>query len=174
VPDGVTISQTTINTVGMAVLGGLLAFVSTWFWVWRAAAAKKSDARDAERDEMTKRLIELETKERIASQAISPLVTAFQSLLIQKLTHAHKPELDALMVKIGPPDILTDQERGRMLLMLEERYQEPDESIGQDERNAAKILPLVMPMAVEEQRGLAEVGGLRGFRLMTIISPVSQ
>jgi hypothetical protein len=93
---------------------------------------------------LTGRIMELERQMALVSQTSVPISAAFQSALIKDLTHFHTPEMDALMVRLGPPVILTDDEASRLEVLLCERTQNMGEEISDSERDAAAMLPLVM------------------------------
>src|ERR1700679_1149184 len=138
--------ESTLNSILLLVLGSIFSFLSAWFWFAKNAAIKRADELAAANERILARVTELEKREAVAASAMTPILTAVQAVLVNKLTHAHKPELDALLVKIGPPDVLTDEERQRLMSMLHDRSWEEDETIGRSERDAAVILPLLMPM----------------------------
>src|SRR5678815_4707353 len=83
-----------------------------------------------------------------------PISTAFQAILIKELTHFHTPVMDALMSKIGPPFTLTAAEETELIAALEQRTQDMAAEISDSERDAAKILPLVMKRAKLEALAL--------------------
>lgn len=80
-----------------------------------------------------------------------PINAAFQALLTKELTHAHTPELDALLARAGPPSNLSPGEWERMRQLLDERYQDTaDEQIDDNERDAAFIYPIIVKRASQE------------------------
>ncbi len=166
------ISATTLNQFLLATFGAFLVFLTTWFWRGKTEALLKAKTLSEAHEAVLARLSVVETQLKLTEQMTSPIVTAMQAILVKQLTHAHRPELDALLVKIGPPDILTDQERARLLVLLHDRSWDVDPSVGTEERSAAKILPLLMPMAVAEQKAFAEAGVSANLRLMTIVAVV--
>jgi hypothetical protein len=171
--DGYTISQSTLNSIGVSVVGSALTFAMAWFWYARNVAVRKAEAIAAEHAKVMERLTELETKERLSGQVMTPIITAFQSLLVKQLTHAGKPEMDELMVKIGPPDVLTDTERARLMVMLKDRTKDMGIEITASERDAAMILPIVMQMAAEEQANFKSTNAAKDLKLITIVSVVA-
>lgn len=171
-----SVTQAMINSALIVAFGAVLSFIAAWFWFARNAAVRKAEAIAIAHDALVARVAEQETRLRLseqATQAAAPIVTAFQALMIQKLTHADKPEMDKLMVRVGPPDTLTDDERARLLVMLHERSQDMAPAITDGERDAARILPIVMRMAAEEQAGFATAAGSQDLKLVTIVSAVS-
>lgn len=169
---GLDHTQSVINSIGIALIGTLLTFATTWFWFAKNAAQEKAKTIAEGHAVLLARVTELEALRRVDAQTMTPIVTAFQSLLVKQLTHADKPEMDDLMVKLGPPDILTDEERARLHVMLEGRSRSMEPGITEAERDAAKILPAVMKMATEEQANLRSVDAAMDLKLITIVSVV--
>ena len=161
-----------INSIGITLFGSFLTFMVAVFWHSRAAAVKRAEVLAAENLEVLKRIKELEDKERLSSQVVTPIVTAFQALLIKQLTHAGKPEMDLLLVKVGPPNILSPDENKRLVVMLRDRTTDMGVEITSDERDTAVIFPIVMKMADKEQMNLSHVEGATDLKLMTIVSIV--
>src|SRR4249920_839391 len=170
--DGLTISQSTLNSLGIGLIGAVATFAMAWFWHLKTRAEVKAAAFMAEHSRVLERLAELETKERLAGQVMSPIVTAFQALLVKQLTHDHAPEMDKLMVQVGPPDVLTDEERDRLMVLLARRARDMSMEISPNERDAAMILPIVMKMAAEEQANFKSVTSAQDLKLITIVSVV--
>lgn len=158
--------------VALLVLGSALAFISTVYFNSRKNNAEKVKDIIEEKKEVESRLTSLENKLALVNAAVVPISTAFQAILIKELTHFHTPEMDALMVKIGPPNTLTEEERARLAVMLKERADNLDVDIPQSERDAAHILPAVMIRSQYEQErlGLADKLGLRLVTLSEVIS----
>ena len=73
-----------------------------------------------------------------------PLNVALQAVLIQELTHLHTPQVDRLLAKLGSPFQLTEAEEQILLLALRQREQDMGEEITESERDAARILPLLL------------------------------
>ena len=86
----------------------------------------------------------LRSQLRTIHQAVIPLNLAIQNVLVKELTHFHTPVLDGLMAKLGPPFMLTDEEEAELLRLLTERERDMGESISPAERDAAKILPVII------------------------------
>ena len=167
-----TYSETTLNTIVGASLAALFALIVGWLLSARVAAEKKADALKAENALVLGRLTELETKERLHGEAMKPIVSAFHGLLVKQLTHAEKPEMDMLLSRLGPPNILKPKEYERLMTMLEERAADMSPEIDSFERDAATILPAVIKMTAREQANIEEVDGARDFNLMTVVSVV--
>ena len=144
-PDA-TESMTLLN----AVFGAALVFVSTLYWT----ASKASKARGLAMAEASAALLlrvnSLESQLALVNQAVVPISTAFQAILIKELTHYHTPELDALLAKVGPPSALTPPEIDEMGRLLQARTHDMGPLISQQERGAASILPVVMTRATAE------------------------
>ena len=164
------ITQSGLNSIGVAAVSTVMAFTTAWFWNSRNAAVKKAEDIAKAHELVLNRLTELETKEKLSNQMMTPIVTAFQSILIKQLTHIDKPEMDELMAKLGPPNTLTAAEHDRLIEMLEHRSTDMTAVITPAERAAAKMLPLVIPMAAEEQANFAEAMEGKDMKLVTIIS----
>jgi hypothetical protein len=90
------------------------------------------------------RVTELEKQLALVGQQIQPISTAFQAMLVKELTHFHTPEMDALMVKLGPPYELTPEEELKLIAGLKERAESLEGVIPESEREAATMLPMVM------------------------------
>lgn len=145
-----------INTVSPWVINGALlmfaaglTFITTLYFKLRKEAADKLKAAHEASERIRDRLTELESKLTLINAAVIPISTAFQAILIKELTHPHTAEMDALLVKVGPPNILTEAEKERLATMLVERS--TDMEITDSERDAALILPAVMKRAEVEQ-----------------------
>jgi hypothetical protein len=93
---------------------------------------------------LVNRIVELERQAALVSGAVVPISAAFQITLIRDLTHFHTPEMDALMVKLGPPLALSEEEALRLEHLLSERAKDMGLEISDAERDAAAMLPLVM------------------------------
>jgi hypothetical protein len=146
------------------------SFAAAWFWFTKNAAVQRAAVIKAEHEALISRVTELELRERVAEEKITPIATAFQALLIKTLTHADREEMDSLLFKLGPPDTLNNEERTRLMIMLKERGAGSGAALTSDEREAAMILPAVMKIAAEEQANMDHAGSLRGLKLVTIIS----
>ena len=164
------IPESILNSMGIAVVGAILTFLTGWFWRSRNQAIKKAETIAADHEVVLARLKVLEDQAIVAGTVVTPIITAFQSLLIKQLTHDDKPEMDILMVKVGPPDTLTISERDRLLTMLHERS--VDIEIDASEQDSAIIMPIVMRMAKKEQSNMAHLEGATDLKLVTIVSIV--
>jgi len=125
------------NSIVLLVLSSAVTFAAAWFWFTKTARAK-------EQADTLRRVAELETQLKLVGQTILPLSAAFQAVLVKQLTHYHTPEMDALMVKLGPPYTLTPGEAARLGVLLEERTRDMGDLIDEAERDAARMLPMVM------------------------------
>jgi hypothetical protein len=124
------------NTVVLMVFGALLTFLATWFWTTRAA-------RSREFAEKEKRLAAVEAQLALVGQTILPLSAAFQAVLVKQLTHFHTPEMDALLLKLES-GALTAEDEIRLRTLLTERETVVDALIDDSERDAARMLPMVI------------------------------
>lgn len=132
----------------LLMVGSALTFMATRYWNLRAAkllaATDALKEIEAVRKATQERLDEIERQLGSIAQTVQPISVAFQAILIKQLTHEHSPVLDDLMAKIGPPNILTDEEQVELLFELKERAKDMSSLISDSERDAAKMLPLVM------------------------------
>ena len=144
-------SQPFINSAALVVMAAVFTFLATMFWQRRGRidreVERKAERLATENTKLTERVLDMEKQLGMLNQAVLPISTAFQAILIKELTHFHTPEMDALMVKIGPPNTLTDEEMDRLIVMLEERTRDMAAEISESERDAATMLPLVMKRA---------------------------
>ncbi len=121
------------NSIVLLVIGAVLTFLSAAYWMARA-----------EKKALLARVVELERLNSLVTQAVVPISAAFQAILIKELTHFHTPIMDALMVKLGPPNTLTTAEEVELVAALKQREQDMDGLIDDAERDAARMLPMVM------------------------------
>lgn len=127
-----------------ALFGAVLAFGGAHYWYGKAAKAHFDAETLDEKKKLMDRVTELEAQLRLVSQSMVPISTAFQAILVKELTHFHTPVMDALLVKLGPPFILTSEEEGQLLIKLAERAAEVGSLMTESERDAATILPMVI------------------------------
>lgn len=148
-------------TVGLAIFTALFGFLSAAFW-WQVS----------ERRRLVARVSELEVKVGLVTQAVVPISTAFQAVLIKTLTHFHTPVVDALLAKLGPPYALTDEEAEQLRLALLDRERDMGDRITDEERDAAHILPAVIKRAkADAARAMMQPPLPVAFRLVAI--PIS-
>lgn len=133
-----------VGSVGMLVLSTALAFLAAQYWFQRNQAVKERDRIALEHLALVARVTEIETQSHVLAQAMLPVTAAFQALLVKELTHYHTPEMDALMVKLGPPLTLTEPEAERLAMLLEQRTRDVSAEITASERDAALMMPAVM------------------------------
>jgi hypothetical protein len=160
-----------VNSVGLLGLGSAFSFVVAWYWSSRGAATREKDRLASEHEKVLVRLNEMEVKFATVNQAIIPISTAFQAILIKELTHYHTPEMDELMRKVGPPNTLTEDEEIRLAELLRERTLDMGPLISDSERDAALILPAVMRRARTEATTLSGAEELK-LRLVTVAAVV--
>jgi hypothetical protein len=139
------------NSIAILVIGSFGTFATTWYWTQRSASAKARVRIADASQKAVERISELENKLAVVTAAVVPISTAFQAILIKELTHSHTPELDDLLAKIGPPNVLSAIEDARMRVLLKERTVDQGPLISAAERDAAIMLPLVMARAKAEQ-----------------------
>jgi hypothetical protein len=111
--------------------------IPPWMLYWFSSHRSESAIRDL-------RMAELESKFAVLSQAVVPISAAFQAVLVKQLTHLHTPVLDALLIKLGPPNILTDEDETILVQELHKRISEIDDQVDEYERDAARMLPMVI------------------------------
>ena len=164
-------SESLINSAGLLALGAVFTFFGTWFWTHRKDKADKADKLAEANLLLLSRVSELEGKLALINQAVIPISTAFQAILIKELTHYHTPEMDALMRKVGPPSTLTEAEEERLAQLLLERTTDMGDAISDSERDAAMILPAVMRRARIEASVLTGTKDM-GLKLVTVAAVV--
>jgi hypothetical protein len=125
------------------MIGGTLFSAAVAYYV--ALRKGRRDAQSTEKADVVKRLTELERQLGIVGAQVAPFNTAFQSILIKQLTHAHTPYQDALMEKLGEagiPPTITEAEEDALIEVLKKIAADP--AVPDDERDAAKMLPIQM------------------------------
>lgn len=144
-------SQAFINSAALILLTAVMTFMATAYWQRRGRIDRETERKAAklaeENKQLMDRVLDMEKQLGMLNQAVLPISTAFQAILIKELTHFHTPEMDALMVKIGPPNTLSDDEMTRLEVLLEERTRDMATEIPESERDAAHMLPYVMKRA---------------------------
>jgi hypothetical protein len=143
--------------VALLALSACLGFLAQRYFAGRKETREDTQKVAEEHKTTVARIAELETKLALVNAAVVPISTAFQAILIKELTHFHTPEMDALMVRVGPPTTLTPEEEARLAVMLKERMDDMGPDISDSERGAAMILPEVMKRARAEQQVLSTV-----------------
>lgn len=132
------------NPVVLLVIGAVLSQGASWYWWNKKIAAKAKELQETTNQRLFDRIVELEKQAASIQQTVLPLSTAFQAMLVKELTHMHTPEMDALLVKLGPPYLLTPIEEGRLADLLLQRVTDLSPEISEGERDAALIMPYVM------------------------------
>lgn len=169
--------QPLINSAGLLMFGALLTFIATKYWYNRneakklaetleSRAQKKAEALEAEKEKLLTRVADLERQHAIIGQAILPINALVQAALIKELTHFHEPETDALLEKLGPPSRLTDDELADLEERLIIRESVIDSQISASERDAARMLPMVIRRVKAEEADAAT--SLVTMRVVTI------
>jgi hypothetical protein len=147
-----------LTSFGLMFAGSAVSFLFALYWFKRNQAAELAKqerlARATVDKEREDRLIALEKQLSLLGQAVMPISTAFQAILIKELTHFHTPVMDALLARVGPPSLLSDEEEGELAAALEQRTKDMGDRISDSERDAAKMLPLVMKRAKLEALAL--------------------
>lgn len=138
------LTRSLLNSAGVVVLGAALTFVAARYWYLRSVATKTADELASNNALLMARVAELELRTSLVQQAVLPISAAFQAILIKELTHFHTPVMDELLAKLGPPVTLSAAEEKELLTALREREVEVDDAISDSERDAARMLPMVM------------------------------
>ena len=132
------------------VLGAVFTATFTWLFLKRNEARDKAAELAKEHARVIERLTDVESKLALVNQTIIPISMAMQARLIKELTHLHTPELDGLLLKVGPPNMLLPDQQQRLAVLLEERSVDMSLDVPQSERDAAHILPAIIRRANEE------------------------
>lgn len=146
-------SERTIQILISAGLILLSAAVGYYF-------ARKKSGKDTEKSDdrdLLERVTELEKQLGIVGSQVAPFNVAFQSMLVKQLTHAHTPENDRLLAKLGAvnvPPTITDEEEAKLKVALQAIVDDP--TIPADERDAAEMLPIQIRRVKREARELAK------------------
>jgi|SRR5579863_1049082 len=155
--------QTWINSLALTLLGALLSLVVGGLLFYARSKQRAAAAIADAHLKLLNRVVELEKSLALVNQAVVPISAAFQAMLIKDLTHAHTPEIDALLAKIGPPLVLTLRDVDRLGVLLAEVT--ADNTITERERDAARMLPMVMRRVLADK----ESSGIEAEPLVRII-----
>lgn len=155
------LNATEAITLLNALFGALLVFVSTLYWTERKAHRARAEALAKASEALVLRMNTLESQLALVNQAVVPISTAFQAILIKELTHYHTPEMDELLAKVGPPSRMSPGEIDRLGTLLQARTIDMGPLISEQERGAATILPTVMVRAAAEYELLEQAQNLR-------------
>jgi hypothetical protein len=136
-----------INSAGLALSSATLTFLMAWLWWRKNEAVSRAKEAAAAHKVVLDDISELKTNIRLINLSRSE---AFQAQLIEKLTHHHTPVIDALMAKVGPPNVLTQKEDRALTDELIKRASDP--AIDDEERLAAVLLPGVMVLVKMDQK----------------------
>jgi hypothetical protein len=131
------------QSLGVAVVVAVLGFLAATYWWQKNAAVKEADRLAAISASQDRRIADMEGKILLLNQHVMPLSAAYQAFLIHKLTHFHTPVMDKLMVKLTDGTISPEEKRD-LIRALKERESDMGEAIDDAERDAARMLPMVM------------------------------
>lgn len=145
----------------LVAFGAALAFLAARFWYAKGERVKAFDVQVKLNESMKIRIDELEKQIGLVGQTVQPISTAFQAMLIKQLTHFHTPVLDKLLEGIGPPYTLDDEQEVQLVHELNKRMVDMGSEIDDSERDAARMLPLVMRRVKLESETAAKVNELQ-------------
>jgi hypothetical protein len=131
-----------------------MSFLAARYWSQHNAEIKAREKIALGHEALLLRVTAIEAQLGLLNQAVIPISTAFQGMLVQQLGQAHMPRLDELLTKIGPPNKMTGTEEKEFHELLHERAEDRAPGTSQTERSAAAVLPEVMVMAGLEQAAL--------------------
>ena len=127
-----------------SVITGVTAFLGGLFMAHRRREQVKVDKADDAMVARDAQIAELQRQLGLLTQSVVPISAAFQAILIKQLTHFHTPDIDELLGKIGPPVLLTADEEKKLTRALKLRAADLDDTITEDERGAAVMLPYII------------------------------
>jgi hypothetical protein len=136
------INQIGLNTIAISVLTAALIWLGTAYWRLRTAREDKAKALALTAEDVQKQLGEFRNQLQLLGQAVQPITAAMSAVLVKSLTHFHKPKVDALLAKVGPPCTLSLREEHD--LACEMQTVMSDVSIPDLERNSARLLLLIV------------------------------
>jgi hypothetical protein len=157
-----------IGALGMLVVSTGLGLLTTWFWFRKNAAMKERDRIAVEHEKLLERISQIELQSHVLAQAMIPVSAAFQAILIKELTHMHTPEMDALLVKLGPPFELTEDEADRLSILLERRTRDIGAEISASERDAAAMLPALIRRVRTESDQMKDIPQIKIIALTAV------
>lgn len=130
--------------VAVTFVGSVLTFAAAWYWHHKTCTARVAEAKSKSDQVMRDEIVELKAQLAAVREAIVPISTAFQAVLIKELTHFHTPKMDALLEKLGPPYSLSGDEEKELIVELQQRTKDVGDLITESEKEAATMLPLVI------------------------------
>jgi len=145
-----TTLRSNINSIGIGLVMLLFGLGVTAFWRYRDMAAKRAEKLIEENKKLEGRIADMEKSMLLVNQQVLPMNAAFQAILIRELTHFHTPRMDELMKKMGPPCALNEGERDELHILLKERTRDMGDTISESERDAARMLPMMMRRVARE------------------------
>ena len=140
------IKQTLAN-LGLMAIGGVSSFLAAKYWFWKSFETHEQSQRDLDLYKLTSKVYELEKQLALVGAQVLPISAAYQAVLVKELTHFHTPEMDALLDKLLQFHVITDEEMNRLKVLLIERENSINGEITEEERDAARILPIVAKRA---------------------------
>jgi hypothetical protein len=166
------VTEAALNSILLVVMGAAFALATGLYLAKRTADRDHAEELAREHLATNARVAEIELKLALVNQQMVPIATAMTAMFVKELTHFHTPELDALMVKVGPPNTLTAAEVDRMSVLLEERARDMGPLITASERDAAIML---LPMIRRSQAELKVLKGAEDVKLalMTVAAIIA-
>lgn len=143
-----------ILSVAGTLFAALIAFIAASYWFRKndevrlaqelknEAIARAAKLAEANLDHVA-RTTRLEQELASLKTAVVPISAAFQAILIKELTHYHTPVTDRLLEKLENGTLAPTEER-ELSVALEERTRDMNGDIPESERDAARMLPMVI------------------------------
>lgn len=152
-----------LNSAALAVVSAALTFAGARFW-YRKAADK----------ELLARVAELEKQQSLTNLVAQPIWAAIQAKLVAELTHFHEPITDALLAKLGPPVTLTEPELVLLTQKLVKREVDLNGRITPEERDAARMLPMVIRRVKAEAEAMAAASQVELQMMAVPVAPTAE
>lgn len=135
----------------LVVVTAVFAFIAAMYWNSRKKVDDEKIRIESDAAKMRDEIDDLKRQIAVLNIPVKQMNEAFQAMLIKQLTHFHTPELDILLAKIGPPMTLDEGELYRLQVLLRARERDMGSLINESERDAARMLPLVMKRVLSDQ-----------------------
>jgi hypothetical protein len=139
-----TWNETGWNTIAIVVLSGALTFLTTAYWRLKKLKDTKAAELIRTASDVQKQLSDLQSQMMLLGMSVQPLTAAMSAMLVKSLTHFHEPVTDALLAKVGPPNLLTVIEEKELSDAMDVRMKHSNGEITELERNSARLLLLII------------------------------